>query len=75
MSNLAIIERLYTAFKERDTKTIQEIFDPQIEWIQNEGFPDGGRRIGIEAVLNDVFAKFRLDWDTWQAVVEEWLDA
>ncbi|YAF96389.1 MAG: nuclear transport factor 2 family protein [Nodularia sp. CChRGM 3473] len=75
MSNLAIIERLYTAFKERDTKTIYEIFDPQIEWIQNEGFPGGGRHIGTEAVLNDVFAKFRLDWDTWQAVVEEWLDA
>ncbi|MEA5581236.1 nuclear transport factor 2 family protein [Nodularia harveyana UHCC-0300] len=75
MTNLEIIQRLYTAFQERDTKTIREIFDPQIEWIQNEGFPGGGRHIGTDAVLNDVFAKFRLDWDTWQAFVEEWLEA
>ncbi|MEA5503979.1 nuclear transport factor 2 family protein [Halotia wernerae UHCC 0503] len=75
MSNLEIVKSLYTAFQERDTKTVLEIFDPQIEWIQNEGFPGGGRYIGAEAVLKNVFAKFRLDWEVWQAVVEEWLDA
>jgi uncharacterized protein len=75
VSNLEIVKRLYTAFQKRDTKTVLEIFDPQIEWIQNEGFPGGGRHIGAETVLKNVFAKFRLDWDDWQAVVEEWLDA
>ncbi len=75
VNNLEIVKNLYTAFQERDTKTVLEIFDPQIEWIQNEGFPGGGRHIGAETVLKNVFAKFRLDWDAWQAVVEEWLDA
>jgi uncharacterized protein len=75
VSNLEIVKRLYTAFQKRDIKTVLEIFDPQIEWIQNEGFPGGGRHIGAETVLKNVFAKFRLDWDDWQAVVEEWLDA
>ena len=26
-------------------------------------------------MLTDVFAKFREEWDMWQAVVSEWLDA
>lgn len=73
MSNLEIVKRLYTT--ERDTNTILEVFDSKIEWIQNEGFPGGGRHVGIDAVINNVFAKFRHDWETWQAVVDEWLDA
>ncbi|MBF2004903.1 MAG: nuclear transport factor 2 family protein [Chlorogloeopsis fritschii C42_A2020_084] len=75
MSNLDIVKRLYTAFSDRDQNTILQIFDPNIEWIQNEGFPGGGRYCGVDAILNDVFAKFRSEWETWQAVVEEWLDA
>ncbi|KAF3887459.1 MULTISPECIES: nuclear transport factor 2 family protein [Nostocales] len=75
MNNLEIVKRLYTAFAERDTNTILELFDPKIEWIQNEGFPQGGKHIGSDAVINDVFAKFRKDWEIWQAVVDEWLSA
>lgn len=75
MSNLDIVKRMYAAFGDRDSDTIRQIFDPKIEWIQNDGFPGGGKYVGVEAVLNDVFAKFRLEWDAWQAVVEEWLDA
>ena len=26
-------------------------------------------------MLNDVFAKFRVEWNSWRAVVHEWLDA
>ena len=75
MTNLEIVQRMYAAFGNRDRDTILELFDPQIEWVQNEGFPGGGRHVGAEAVLNDVFAKFRLEWAVWQAVVSDWIDA
>ena len=75
MTNLEIVQRMYAAFGNRDRDTILELFDARIEWVQNEGFPGGGRHVGAEAVLNDVFAKFRLEWDVWQAVVSEWIDA
>lgn len=75
MTNVEIVQRMYAAFGERDRATILELFDPQIEWVQNEGFPGGGRHVGAEAVLTNVFAKFRQVWDVWQAVVTEWLDA
>ena len=75
MGNLEIVQRMYAAFADRDRATILELFHPQIEWVQNEGFPGGGRYVGAEAVLNDVFAKFRAEWSDWRAVVDDWLDA
>ncbi len=75
MSNVDVVKRLYEAFGRRDRDTILALLHPDIEWVQNEGFPGGGRHVGVEAVLEDVFAKFRRDWDVWQAPVREWLDA
>lgn len=75
MGNLEIVKSLYTAIVSRDPDTILKIFNPNIEWIQNEGFPGGGKHVGADAVLNDVFAKFRQEWEIWQVNVEEWLDA
>ncbi len=75
MNNLAIVQSLYDACGRRDWEMIRNLFAPDIEWIQNEGFPGGGRRVGADAVLNDVLGKFRAEWKSWQAVVTEWLDA
>jgi len=75
MTNLQIIKTLYEAFAARDRDRILEIFDPQITWVQNEGFPSGGTHIGAEVVLDKVFAPFRRDWDNWKAIVRRWLDA
>ena len=75
MSNLEIVKQMYAAFANRDRETILQLFHPQVEWVQNEGFPGGGTHVGAEAVLNDVFAKFRAEWSDWRAVVDDWLDA
>lgn len=75
MTNLELVQELYAAFGKRDTDAIRRIFHPEIEWIQNAGFPGGGTHHGTDTVLTDVFAKFRLEWETWQAIVTEWLDA
>lgn len=75
MTNLETVKSLYEAFAARDRERILTIFHPRIEWIQNEGFPGGGRHVGAEAVLDDVFAKFRQEWEVWRADVREFLDA
>lgn len=75
MTNLEVVQRLYDAFGRRDREAILAVLHPQVEWVQNEGFPNGGTHVGSEAVLDNVFARFRRDWDSWQAVVTEWLDA
>ncbi len=75
MTNVETVQRLYDAFASRDANTIRQLFAPDIEWIQNDGFPNGGRHVGADVVLNDVFARFRVDWTDWTAPVHQWLDA
>ena len=75
MNNLAIVQSLYDAFGRRDWEMVRNLFAPDIEWVQNEGFPGGDRHVGAHAVLNNVFGKFRTEWTSWHAVVTEWLDA
>ncbi len=75
MSNVETVRRLYEAFARRDAATIRALFAPDIEWVQNAGFPGGGTHIGADAVLGGVFAKFRAEWASWRADVHEWLDA
>lgn len=75
MTNVAVVQRLYDAFARRDAGEIRRLFHPDVQWVQNEGFPGGGRHVGADAVLNDVFAKFRTEWSSWAAPVHEWLDA
>ena len=75
MTNTDLVRRLYAAFAAPDHATIRDLFSPDIEWIQNEGFPHGGRHVGPDAVLNDVFARFRQDWSSWSVTIDEYLDA
>lgn len=73
--NLTTIQTLYQAFAARDRGRILELFDPEIEWIQNDGFPNGGRHVGATLVLDEVLARLRSEWEGWQARVDGWLDA
>ncbi|HYG75164.1 MAG TPA: nuclear transport factor 2 family protein [Planctomycetota bacterium] len=75
MSNVEVVQKMYEAFGRSDRVTILDLLDPNVEWVQNDGFPGGGRHFGAEAVLNNVFAKLKREWDVWQAPVSEWLDA
>lgn len=75
VSNLTIVKDLYEAFETQDRDQILAIFDPRIEWIQNDGFPGGGRYVGAEAVLDHAFARLAADWESWQADVGRWLVA
>ena len=75
VQNLRLVQGLYEAFGARDRERILEIMHPEIEWIQNEGFPGGGLHKGAVHVLDDVLSQFRHDWDNWRARVTEWQDA
>ncbi len=41
MNNLEVIEELYRAFREQDYDAFLRICTPDLEWIQNDGFPRG----------------------------------
>lgn len=75
LSNLEVVQSLYNALKDGDEELVLGILHPEVEWIQNEGFPGGGRFVGAEAVYEGVFNRLMDEWEGWQAEVGRWLDA
>lgn len=75
MSNLEIIQELYRAFREQDYNAFLRICTPDLEWIQNKGFPRGATHRGAEAVVKGVFQVFDHDWESWSFEIEQHLDA
>ncbi|MFL6237557.1 MAG: nuclear transport factor 2 family protein [Thermoanaerobaculia bacterium] len=72
--SLGVVKSLYEALAAQDEVRILDLLHPDIEWIQNEGFPGGGRRLGAKTVLTEVFGRLARDWEGWGADVQEWLD-
>ena len=75
MSNMDVIKSLYDAFKDKDWDRFGELSDPNLEWIQNEGFPKGKHSRGYKEVVKNVFDVFAEDWESWSFEVREYLDA
>ena len=75
MTNLAVVQSLYEAFAKRDRDAILAVLHSDAEWIQNQGFPGGGRHVGAEHIVDDVLGRFSREWSEWKAVVREYLEA
>ena len=75
MSNLDTIKELYRTFREKDYPGFLTICDPELEWIQNEGFPGGKTYYGATNVVEGVFKSFNHEWQDWRFDIEEYLDA
>ena len=75
MSNTDFIRDFYDAFRSDEIERFEKLCDPEIEWIQNEGFPYGGRHKGAAAVLENVRRELARRWDDWSFAIEDILDA
>lgn len=71
--NTAIIQALYRAFGAGDMPVILATLDSQIEWNEAENFPYADRNpyIGVDTVLQGVFARLGAEWDNFAAASEE----
>ncbi|MBE9048214.1 nuclear transport factor 2 family protein [Pleurocapsales cyanobacterium LEGE 10410] len=75
MTNIEVIQELYRTFRDSDYGAFKQICDPNLEWIQNRGFPNGSINYGTDAVIKNVFKAFNHDWSSWCFNIEEYLDA
>ena len=75
MTNLEVVQELYRAFREKDYDAFLGICTPDLEWIQNEGFPGGSTHRGAKAVVENVFQAFNHHWESWSFEIEQYLDA
>lgn len=73
-ANVALIERLYAAYRSGDYEAFAELCTPDIEWIQNEGFPYGGHHRGSAAIIEGVFETLPRHWEGFGFDVEEMRD-
>ena len=75
MTNLEVVEELYRSFRDKDYEAFLRLCAPDLEWIQNEGFPRGSTKCGAQAVVEQVFKIFNHDWDEWKFEIEQYLNA
>ena len=75
MHNLHVVKNLYEAFRSKDESRLRQLLAADVEWIQCEGFPGGGRRKGVEEVLEKVVAGLHDQWENFRVEVDEYLDA
>ena len=75
--NVNILRQGYEAFNRADIDAVMGLMDPEIEWQEPdvEGLPQRGTHHGPEAVANNVFGAVVGNWDNFQAVPDELLDA
>ena len=73
--NVALVERLYHAFRADDRAALHQLFTPDVHWVQSPGFPGGGTYVGPDAIVDGLFARLRAEWSGWSAAVTEMLDA
>ncbi len=74
MTNIEVIQELYRTFRDKDYEEFRQICSPNLEWIQNEGFPKGSTNYGADAVIENVFKAFNNDWESWKFEIQEYLD-
>lgn len=75
MDNIETIKELYRAFREKDYNAFLLISTEDLEWIQNEGFPDGTTYKGASEVVESVFKANSSQWKDFAYHINTILDA
>ncbi len=76
-SNRSIIESLYAAIARSDGPAVLAWMDPEVVWYEAENFPYSDRNpyVGSAAVAEGVFYRLATEWEGFQALPDEFLDA
>jgi len=76
-TNVDLIESLYSAFARGDGPAVLAGMDPAIVWNEAENFPYADRNpyVGPAAVAEGIFFRLATEWDHFQALPSEFLDA
>ena len=75
-TNGELVKNLYAAFGVGDVPTVLGMFDPQIRWMEAEGFlyAAGNPYVGPQAVAEGVFMRIVGDVDGFAVVPQNFVD-
>lgn len=76
-TNVGLIQRIYAAFAGGDGPAAFAHMDPTIVWNEAEGFPYADRNpyVGPAAIGEGVFFRLATEWDNFQVIPSDFLDA
>ncbi|HZA21211.1 MAG TPA: nuclear transport factor 2 family protein [Dehalococcoidia bacterium] len=74
MSNVDVVNGIYSALAQGDIQSVLDALDPKVEWTEAAGFPYAGTYIGPQAVLENVFMKLGADWEPFHVHVDKVVD-
>ncbi len=76
-TNVALIQNTYAAFARGDGPAAFANMDSTIVWNEAEGFPYADRNpyVGPAAIGEGVFFRLATEWDNFQAIPSDFLDA
>ena len=73
-ASLDIIRTLYTALAAGNALAVADLLDPNLTWVEAEGFPLSGTYRGPEAVMKGVLERLATEWTDFRTVPHEFVD-
>lgn len=74
MTNSEVVHAIYRSVRDRDFSAFRNLCARDVVWKQNAGFPNGGVRVGADAVIEGVFERFQREWTSWRYEIEQVLE-
>lgn len=75
MNNVDLVKGVYAAFGAGDVPKVLGSMHPQIQWTQTPGYKYGGVHRSPQAVLENVFARIPVGFESFAVDVERLIDA
>ncbi len=75
MSHVDFVKGVYAAFAAGDVPRVLGAMHQQIQWTETAGFKYGGVYRSPQAVLENVFAKIAVEFESFSIDVERLIDA
>jgi len=75
MSNVDFVKGVYRAFGAGDVPQVLSAMHPQIQWTQTPGYKIGGTHQSPQAVLENVFSKIPVGFESFSIDIERLIDA
>ena len=74
MSNVDLIKKFYSAFKNKEKDILLDCCDEKIQWQLSDGMPNGGTYVGKEAIFDEYFPKMLSNFKEFHAIPEQFTD-
>lgn len=75
INNVDLVAGVYAAFGRGDVPKVLGAMHPQIQWTETAGFKYGGIYRSPQAVLENVFARIAVEFESFSVEVERLIDA